>query len=188
MSARDYHRNPPVQRRGARFSRQPVGASPLRRIGARCIRAYGVGSAVSDQTIGLALVAANSLAVTVIGVIGFRLMQQRNPNVGVVCLVVAVGFNLCGEVSTLHLDSRLTRPVWCTGVGHVWGSRWKHVHTASDERRLFRCSTASLPALTTLSDQRSPCSGVTGRSGVSPSTWSWAMSGLAHTSVDEIAA
>ncbi len=43
---------------------------------------YGIGSALVDEPIGVGLVAVNSLAVTIVGVIGFRLLRQSNPWVG----------------------------------------------------------------------------------------------------------
>ena len=43
---------------------------------------YGIGSALVDEPIGVALVAVNSLAVTIVGVIGFRLLRHSNPGVG----------------------------------------------------------------------------------------------------------
>jgi len=43
---------------------------------------YGVGSALADQPIGLALVALNSIAVAAAGLIGFRLLQSSQPRVG----------------------------------------------------------------------------------------------------------
>ena len=43
---------------------------------------YGIGSALVDEPVGIVLVAVNSLAVTIVGVIGFRLLRQSNPWVG----------------------------------------------------------------------------------------------------------
>jgi hypothetical protein len=43
---------------------------------------YGIGSALVDEPIGVALVAINSVAVTIVGVIGFRLLRHHNPWVG----------------------------------------------------------------------------------------------------------
>ena len=43
---------------------------------------YGIGSALVDEPIGVGLVAVNSVAVTVIGVIGFRLLRHHHPWVG----------------------------------------------------------------------------------------------------------
>jgi hypothetical protein len=43
---------------------------------------YGIGSALVDEPIGVVLVAANSVAVTIVGVIGFRLLRQSNLCVG----------------------------------------------------------------------------------------------------------
>lgn len=43
---------------------------------------YGIGSALVDEPIGVGLVTVNSLAVTIVGVIGFRLLRQSNVWVG----------------------------------------------------------------------------------------------------------
>lgn len=43
---------------------------------------YGVGSAIADQSIGLTLVIANSIAVAVAGLIGFRLLRAADSSVG----------------------------------------------------------------------------------------------------------
>ncbi len=48
---------------------------------------YGIGSALADRPIGLALVAANSLAVTVVGIIGQRLVRSRERTAGIGYLV-----------------------------------------------------------------------------------------------------
>lgn len=42
---------------------------------------YGVGSALADDLVGLALIAVNSAAVAVIGMIGFRLIREDRPRV-----------------------------------------------------------------------------------------------------------
>ena len=47
---------------------------------------YGVGSALDNETIGLTLVAANSVAVSVVGIIGLRLLRDHSRTVGVVYL------------------------------------------------------------------------------------------------------
>jgi hypothetical protein len=44
---------------------------------------YGIGSALVDEPIGVVLVAVNSIAVTIVGVIGFRLLRHHNRWVGV---------------------------------------------------------------------------------------------------------
>jgi hypothetical protein len=43
---------------------------------------YGIGSALVDEPIGVVLVAVNSIAVIIVGVIGFRLLRNHNPRVG----------------------------------------------------------------------------------------------------------
>jgi hypothetical protein len=43
---------------------------------------YGIGSALVDEPVGVALVAVNSLAVTIVGMIGFRLLRRSNFWVG----------------------------------------------------------------------------------------------------------
>ncbi len=43
---------------------------------------YGIGSALVDEPIGVVLVAVNSIAVTLVGVIGFRLLRNHNRWVG----------------------------------------------------------------------------------------------------------
>jgi hypothetical protein len=51
---------------------------------------YGIGSAVADRPIGLALVAANSIAVAAIGVIGWRLMRADERRAGTGYLVARI--------------------------------------------------------------------------------------------------
>lgn len=66
--------NPPV-----------VGPWESRTFGALVLAAfvlYGVGSAQPDQPIGLALVSLNSLAVTIVGLIGFRLLRSQHRRIG----------------------------------------------------------------------------------------------------------
>ncbi|MEM7338043.1 MAG: DUF4386 domain-containing protein [Actinomycetota bacterium] len=43
---------------------------------------YGVGSAFADQAVGLTLVMLNSVAVTVLGLVGFRLLRPENTRIG----------------------------------------------------------------------------------------------------------
>ncbi len=43
---------------------------------------YGIGSALVDEPIGVVLVAVNSVAVTIVGVIGFRLLRNDHRWVG----------------------------------------------------------------------------------------------------------
>jgi hypothetical protein len=43
---------------------------------------YGIGSVLVDEPIGVVLVAVNSVAVTIVGVIGFRLLRNHNRWVG----------------------------------------------------------------------------------------------------------
>ena len=51
---------------------------------------YGIGSATTDQPIGLALVVVNSIAVSLAGLIGFRLVRATDANVGSGYLVARV--------------------------------------------------------------------------------------------------
>lgn len=51
---------------------------------------YGVGSALTDAPTGLTLVALNSVAVAVIGVIGFRLLRTDHRSVGVVYMLTRI--------------------------------------------------------------------------------------------------
>jgi len=60
-------------REGRLFGALVLAAFPL----------YGFGSALADRPIGLALVAANSLAVTVVGIIGWRLVRSRERAAGI---------------------------------------------------------------------------------------------------------
>lgn len=48
---------------------------------------YGIGSATADQPIGLALVLVNSIAVSLAGLIGFRLVRAADHDVGLGYLV-----------------------------------------------------------------------------------------------------
>ena len=48
---------------------------------------YGIGSALADQPAGLALVMLNSVAVTIVVLIGFRLLRQRHRRIGISYLV-----------------------------------------------------------------------------------------------------
>jgi hypothetical protein len=51
---------------------------------------YGIGSALVDEPLGVGLVVVNSVAVTCIGVIGFRLLRQDHPWVGASYLVTRI--------------------------------------------------------------------------------------------------
>jgi hypothetical protein len=51
---------------------------------------YGIGTALDNETVGLALVTVNSLAVAVVGLIGFRLLRTQNPRAGGVYLAARV--------------------------------------------------------------------------------------------------
>lgn len=51
---------------------------------------YGIGSAFAGQTIGLALVIVNSVAVATVGVIGFRLLRNHHPRAGAVYLAARI--------------------------------------------------------------------------------------------------
>ncbi len=68
---------------------------------------YGIGSATADQPIGLALVVVNSIAVSLAGLIGFRLVRAADRNVGLGYLVgrVAEAVLLAGGILMVeHLD------------------------------------------------------------------------------------
>jgi hypothetical protein len=62
----------PRLREGRLFGGLVLAAFPL----------YGIGSALADRPTGLALVVANSIAVTVLGVIGWRLARADEPQAG----------------------------------------------------------------------------------------------------------
>jgi hypothetical protein len=51
---------------------------------------YGIGSGLAEEPIGLVLVIANSVAVTLIGVIGFRLLRNDHPRAGAVYLAARI--------------------------------------------------------------------------------------------------
>ena len=61
---------------------------------------YGVGSALIDQPIGVVLAVLNSVAVAIVGVIGFRLLRSDSPRVGAGYLAtrIAEAFLLGGGV------------------------------------------------------------------------------------------
>ncbi|MGH1506224.1 MAG: DUF4386 family protein [Acidimicrobiales bacterium] len=68
---------------------RPVGHWEGRLFGGLVLAAfglYGIGSSVADQPIGLLLVAANSVAVAVVGLLGHRLVRDRHPRVGAIYL------------------------------------------------------------------------------------------------------
>lgn len=68
---------------------RPVGRWEGRLFGGLVLAAfglYGIGSAIADQPIGLLLVAANSIAVAVVGVLGHRLLRDHHPRAGAVYL------------------------------------------------------------------------------------------------------
>ena len=48
---------------------------------------YGIGSALVDDPLGVGLVAVNSVAVAIVGIIGFRLLRNHSPRVGAGYLV-----------------------------------------------------------------------------------------------------
>ena len=64
---------------------------------------YGVGSSLSDEAIGFVLVAANSIAVAVVGVLGLRLLRNQDPQAGAIYLVgrIAEAVLLAGGIA-LH--------------------------------------------------------------------------------------
>ena len=51
---------------------------------------YGIGSAVADRPIGMALVVANSIAVAFAGLIGFRLVRSTDHSIGAGYMVARV--------------------------------------------------------------------------------------------------
>ncbi|MFT5201563.1 MAG: hypothetical protein ACI9C1_000939 [Candidatus Aldehydirespiratoraceae bacterium] len=51
---------------------------------------YGVGSALGNESIGLALVVANSVAVTVVGIIGFRVLRNQDSKIAAAYLAARV--------------------------------------------------------------------------------------------------
>ena len=51
---------------------------------------YGIGSALVDEPVGVGLVAVNSVAVTIVGVIGFRLLRHDHLWVGAGYLVTRI--------------------------------------------------------------------------------------------------
>ncbi len=51
---------------------------------------YGVGTALGSETLGFALVAANSVAVTVVGVLGLRLLGNQDPKAGIIYLIARI--------------------------------------------------------------------------------------------------
>jgi hypothetical protein len=69
---------------------------------------YGVGSALVDEPIGVVLVVVNSVVVTVVGVIGFRLLRHHNPRVGAGYLAtrIAEAILLAGGVALYTFADR----------------------------------------------------------------------------------
>jgi hypothetical protein len=51
---------------------------------------YGIGSGLAEESIGLVLVGANSIAVAAIGVIGFRLLRNQHPRTGAMYLAARI--------------------------------------------------------------------------------------------------
>ena len=82
---------------------QPLGRPTLRRARARSVPAYGIGSALAEEPIGLVLGVANSIAVIIIGVIGLRLLRNHHPRAGALYLAtrVAEAILLAGGIA-LH--------------------------------------------------------------------------------------
>lgn len=66
---------------------------------------YGIGSAMADQPIGLALVGINSIAVALAGIIGFRLVRASSRSVGLGYLAarIAEGVLLLGGILMAEL-------------------------------------------------------------------------------------
>lgn len=109
---------------------------------------YGVGSSLGDQPIGLVLVGINSVAVALIGGIGFRLLRSSQRDVGGIYLVARlaeaillfVGVAFAGAVASPDFDQAayllamialgvgsvpfflaLRRGRWLPGWFAVWG-------------------------------------------------------------------
>lgn len=71
----------------------PGGGWEGRTFGALVLAAfvlYGIGSAQAEHPVGLALVSLNSAAVTIAGVIGFRLLRSRHRRIGTGYLVARI--------------------------------------------------------------------------------------------------
>lgn len=89
---------------------------------------YGIGSASSDEPIGLALVAINSIAVAAVGLIGFRLLRSSQPKVGFGYLAarIAEGILLIGGIVLIEFveapdagDAMYLLGMIALGVGSV---------------------------------------------------------------------
>lgn len=89
---------------------------------------YGVGSSLADQPIGLVLVGINSVAVALIGGIGFRLLRSSEHSIGGVYLVARlaeaillfVGVALAGAVASSEFDqAAYLLAMIALGVGSV---------------------------------------------------------------------
>ena len=65
---------------------------------------YGIGSGMADETIGLVLVTLNSIAVTTVGVAGFRLLRSESRPVGLGYLVsrIAEAVLLAGGIAIMR--------------------------------------------------------------------------------------
>lgn len=70
----------PARWEGRTFGALVLAAFPL----------YGIGAAQAEHAIGLTLVALNSVAVTVVGLIGFRLVRSGHRSVGIGYLVTRI--------------------------------------------------------------------------------------------------
>lgn len=71
--------------RAPQAQRSVVGRWEGRTFGALVLAAfalYGIGSAQPDHPIGLALVSLNSIAVAMVGLIGFRLLRSQHRRIG----------------------------------------------------------------------------------------------------------
>lgn len=80
---------------------------------------YGIGSALVDEPIGVGLVAINSVAVTIVGVIGFRLLRHHNPAVGAGYLAarIAEATFLGGGVALYTFADHSGADI----TGYLWG-------------------------------------------------------------------
>ncbi|MFT6289588.1 MAG: hypothetical protein ACJAR2_000173 [Ilumatobacter sp.] len=79
---------------------------------------YGIGSALVDEPIGVALVAVNSIAVTIVGIIGFRLLRDHNLGVaaGYLATRVAEATFLGGGVALYTFADRSDADI----TGYLW--------------------------------------------------------------------
>lgn len=79
---------------------------------------YGIGSALVDEPIGVALVAINSVAVIIVGIIGFRLLRHHNLGVaaGYLATRIAEATFLGGGVALYTFADRSDADI----TGYLW--------------------------------------------------------------------